>query len=97
MERTERATTGHELREFRFDRSWHEAPAGDDRDCEIDLPAATRLELLIYVNATSDRAYQRRTSDGDDNDDDGDEDGVHRSIANVTRDSAIHPPEGLLA
>ncbi|KYM81772.1 hypothetical protein ALC53_07765 [Atta colombica] len=93
MERTERATTGHELREFRFDRSWHETSAGDDRDCEIDLPAATRPELSIYVNATSNRAYQRRTSDGDDDD----EDGVHHSIANVTRDSAIHPPEGLLA
>ncbi|KYQ47303.1 hypothetical protein ALC60_13703, partial [Trachymyrmex zeteki] len=77
----------------------HEAPAGDDRDREIDLPAATHPELPIYVNATSDRAHQRRTSDGDDDDDDDDddEDGVHHSIANVTRDSAIHPPEGLLA
>ncbi|KYM96114.1 hypothetical protein ALC62_13165 [Cyphomyrmex costatus] len=42
------------------------------------------------MSVTSDRAHQRRTSDGDDDD----EDGVDRSIANVTRDSTIHPPEG---
>lgn len=87
-----------------FSRLGHEDPSGDDRARpNLSAIATTRPGCQIQASHLCKRDARSRSrgpraaaAAAAATDDDIDEDGVRHSTANVTRDSAIHPPGGLL-